>query len=547
VDPESEDWPLFGLRDDVRAALAALAPETSAVLVTLIAARGGSPRELGAQMLVTAADVVGYVSGGCVEADVARHARALLGGGGASTRLVYGDGGPMDVRLPCGGRIELLLEHLPPGDEAVRRLLVAFRTRVPALWLTDGERRACLFPGEVAPQGFERAFDAAVAGGVCGEAGGAWFRRHDPVARLVVVGADPPALAIASLSAQAGLETTLVRPKGPTTAPALNGVAYLRDDPATGLARLAVDRWTAVAAASHDPELDDPAVIAALKGGAGYVGVLGSRNKIEARLHRLAEAGVDPSRLAALHAPIGLPIGGKSPWHIGVAAIAEITNVLNLARTESAWPGPGQGGRLAAVVLAAGAARRFGGGKLLAPLEEGVLLDGALAAAFAAPVDRVVVVTGSGADRVADAAHSFAGRVGQAQRLHIVLAPDHGLGLSASLKAGVRACAEADGVLVFLGDMPGIPPAAAEAVARSLAEGAVAAATVADGRRGHPVGLSRRLFPEVLDLVGDGGAGVLLDRLGAAVALTPIARQALADVDTREDLAGLAANKIAPR
>ena len=61
------------------------------------------------------------------------------------------------------------------------------------------------------------------------------------------------------------------------------------------------------------------------------------------------------------------------------------------------------------------------------------------------------------------------------------------------------------------------------------------------------MGLSRRLFPEVLDLVGDGGAGVLLDRLGAAVALTPIARQALADVDTREDLAGLAANKIAPR
>ena len=85
MDSESEDWPLFGLRDDVRAALAALAPETSAVLVTLIAARGGSPRELGAQMLVTAAEVVGYVSGGCVEADVARHARALLGGGGAST------------------------------------------------------------------------------------------------------------------------------------------------------------------------------------------------------------------------------------------------------------------------------------------------------------------------------------------------------------------------------------------------------------------------------------------------------------------------------
>jgi xanthine dehydrogenase accessory factor len=539
VTPAPTDWPLFGLHDDVRAALADLAPDTSAVLVTLIAARGGSPRELGAQMLVTADHMVGYVSGGCVEADVARHARAMLDGDEASARLVYGDGGPIDVRLPCGGRIELLLERLAPADEAVRRLLLAFRTRVPALWLTDGERRACLFPGDPAPDGFEAAFDAAVAGGVCGEAGGVWFRRHDPAPRLAVVGADPPALAIAALGAQAGLEATLIRPKGPTEAPGLPGVAYLRDDPATGLHRLGVDRWTAVAAASHDPELDDPAIVTALKAGAGYVGVLGSRNKIEARRDRLARAGVDPARLGALHAPIGLPIGGKSPWHIGVAAIAEIVNVLNRARTEGAWPAPGDGSGLAAVVLAAGAAKRFGGGKLLAPMGEGVLLDRALAAAFAAPVERVVLVTGADADRVEGAARAFAGRVCEAARLQIVLAPDHALGLSSSLKAGLRACADADGVLVFLGDMPRIPPSAGEATAAALRQGAIAAATVAGGRRGHPVGLSRRLLPEVLDLVGDAGAGALLDRLGPAVALVTVAADALSDVDTPADLVSL--------
>jgi xanthine dehydrogenase accessory factor len=304
VEASGQDWPAIGLVDDVRAALAALPADTPAVLVTLIAARGGSPRELGAQMLITPEAMTGYVSGGCVEADVARNARVLLAEG-SHARLVYGDGGPVDVRLPCGGRIELLLEKLAPGEEAVRKLVLALHTRVPALWLTDGDRRACLFPGETPPQDLSPAFEVALAGGVCGEASGAWFRRHDPAPRLVVVGADPPALAIATLGAQAGLETTLIRPKGPTEPPPLAGVGYLRDDPATGLARLGVDRWTAVAAASHDPALDDPTVITALRAGAGYVGVLGSRNKIEGRLQRLSQAGIAPDRLEALHAPIG--------------------------------------------------------------------------------------------------------------------------------------------------------------------------------------------------------------------------------------------------
>lgn len=542
MDPAAENWPLFGLQDDVRAALGSLGADTVVVLVTLIAARGGSPRELGAQMVVTPGDITGYVSGGCVEADVARHARALMDGGRACQRLIYGDGGPMDVRLPCGGRIELLLERLDPGEDAVRRLVLAWRTRSQALWLTDGERRYSLYPGDASPEGFEAAVEAATTGGLCGEAGGAWFRRHDPAPRLAVVGADPPALAICALAAQAGLETTLIRPKGPSAPPPIPGVGYLRDDPATALARLGVDRWTAVAAASHDPSLDDPAVIAALKAGAGYVGVLGSRNKIEPRLIRLAEAGVDRARLAALHAPIGLPIGGKSPWHIGFAAVAEIINDFNRSRTDTVWPRPpvpGEALRLSAIVLAAGAGKRFGGAKLLAPLDDGVVLDRALTAALAAPVDRVVLVVGAGAKEVGAAAEGLADQLGQGARLDIVFAPDHALGLSASLKAGLRAFADPDGVLIFLGDMPAIPPQAAEGVAAALCGGAPAAATFADGRRGHPVGIARRLFPQVLGLEGDAGAGALLDGLGAALALTPVEAVALKDVDTPDDLAGL--------
>ena len=93
--------------------------------------------------------------------------------------------------------------------------------------------------------------------------------------------------------------------------------------------------------------------------------------------------------------------------------------------------------RLEAVVLAAGAGARFGGGKLLAPWGEGVLLDAALAPAFAAPVRCVTVVTGADGPAVGAAASAFAARHGQGARLRLVHAPDHAEGMGASLRAGV--------------------------------------------------------------------------------------------------------------
>ena len=103
------DWPSFGLEDDIRPALARLAAAGQpAVLATLYAAQGGSPRGVGAQMLFGPDEVTGYLSGGCVEADVAIHAEAVLASG-EPRRLLYGVGGPADVRLPCGGSIEVLL------------------------------------------------------------------------------------------------------------------------------------------------------------------------------------------------------------------------------------------------------------------------------------------------------------------------------------------------------------------------------------------------------------------------------------------------------
>ena len=307
------DWPVFGFIDDVRPALDdARRRGRTSVLATLVAVEGGGPRPVGTQMVFTATGddapdpVAGYFSGGCVESDIADHAYACLEDGAPRT-LVYGEGSPWpDIRLLCGARIEILLERLEASDPALEALLKAWAARRPAEWVTDGRRRACGAPGEV--EAWE----------------GAFVRRCEPAQRLVVFGSDPTALAIATLGAQSGFETTLVRGKGPESPPAVPGLAYSRQSPAEALAAIGTDAWTAVAIASHNLELDREALSAALPSSAGYVGLLGARRRLDERLAPLRAAGVPEDVLSRVHAPIGLDIGGKAPWAVAVSVIGEI-------------------------------------------------------------------------------------------------------------------------------------------------------------------------------------------------------------------------------
>lgn len=136
-DGPGADWPLAALDDDVMPAVAALvAAGEPFALVTIVAADGG-PRPVGSQMAVSAGRTWGFVSGGCVEADVALQGRAAMAEGRAR-RVVYGWGSPfIDIRLPCGGRIELLVEPVDPGDPAMIALADAWERRCPARYLSD--------------------------------------------------------------------------------------------------------------------------------------------------------------------------------------------------------------------------------------------------------------------------------------------------------------------------------------------------------------------------------------------------------------------------
>ena len=300
------EWPTFGLPADVRPALRqARAAGQPLALATLVAVEGGGPRPVGTQMVFAEQLAAGYFSGGCVESDVADHAFACLADGAPRT-LVYGEGSPWpDIRLLCGARIEIFVERVAPQDPALAELLAADAERRAVQWVSDGVVRACAAELEPWPE-------ARVE------------RRYEPRPRLVVVGADPTALAIAQLGAQAEFEATLVRPKGPQTPPPLPGVSYLRGEPAEAFAAVGLDPWTSVAIATHDSETDHAALLAALPSPAAYVGLLGARRRLAERLERLRAAGVGDADIDRLSAPIGLAIGGKAPWEVAVSAIGEI-------------------------------------------------------------------------------------------------------------------------------------------------------------------------------------------------------------------------------
>jgi molybdenum cofactor cytidylyltransferase len=194
--------------------------------------------------------------------------------------------------------------------------------------------------------------------------------------------------------------------------------------------------------------------------------------------------------------------------------------------------------RLEAIILAGGAGCRFGGGKLLAPYRGGALIDGAVRSALLCPVERVILVTGHDGARVGQAATALAKRQYPDRVLDIVHAEGHAEGMATSLRTGLAALSvSTDGVFIFLGDMPDIPPDVAHALLASIGE-AVAAVPEFGGRRGHPVLVKRDLFRALTLLKGDTGARTVLDGLGEGLVRVPASSAGvLFDVDQPLDLA----------
>lgn len=155
-----------------------------------------------------------------------------------------------------------------------------------------------------------------------------------PPVRLVVVGAVHISQAMASMVGALDLALTVIDPRTAFATPErFPGIALVPEwpDSALGQSVPALDRYCALAALTHDPKIDDPALAAALRAECFYVGALGSRKTHAARVGRLSEAGFTPEQIGRIHAPIGLPLGAVSPAEIALSILAEIVAELRRA------------------------------------------------------------------------------------------------------------------------------------------------------------------------------------------------------------------------
>ncbi|HEX5353716.1 MAG TPA: XdhC family protein [Rhodanobacteraceae bacterium] len=313
-------WPVYGLTDDLLPTIEKWTQAGHRVAVaTLVNVIGSSPRPLGSEMAICdTGEAAGYVSGGCVEAAVAAEALAVMQTG--KPRLLdYGAGSPvLDIQLECGGRIGIFVRELADATGHAARLRAARDGRAAigiSIDLETGDQS--WFTGD----------DYDAMRGVDGRAS-VFIKTCLPPIRLVLVGGNPVALALAHMASPLGYEVTLLRPYGPAEPPPDTPlVRYDRRALEHALADTPMDAWTAVYALTHHAE-DDLMVLAhALPSPAFCVGVLGSRGKIRQRLDCLREAGVDARARARLKAPAGLEIGAHGPHEIALAILAQIVSL----------------------------------------------------------------------------------------------------------------------------------------------------------------------------------------------------------------------------
>ena len=299
-----------------------------AALATVVETWGSAPRGAGSQLAISGSgEMMGSVSGGCVEGAVVAEALEALAEG-KPRLLTYGvsDDTAFAVGLACGGTIRVLVE--PVGavmPVAMLEAVVAARAgRKPVAYLAELDG-----PGRRVSDG--AGLEARFRSDKSGVDEGWLAVIHNPPLRLVVVGAVHIAQPLCQIARLAGYDPVLVDPREAFGAAArFPGEAILSDWPDEALAAFGLDARTAVVTLTHDPKLDDPAIKVALASEVFYLGCLGSKKTHAGRVARLQAAGFTAEQIGRIHAPVGLDIGAKSPAEIAVSIMAQITARLRL-------------------------------------------------------------------------------------------------------------------------------------------------------------------------------------------------------------------------
>ena len=287
------------------------------VLGTVTRTWGSAPRPVGSLVAVRGDGVIaGSVSGGCIEDDLIEKVRqGALALQGRAEIVRYGVGAEEAKRfgLPCGGTMELVLEPVTAktriGD-LLDKLATGLRVRRELDLATAEVKLSEPGEGDALQLTQERLIST-----------------HGPRWRLLVIGAGQLTQYLARMAQALDYEVIVCDPREEyQDEPDLDGVKRLRTMPDDTVTELKPDGHTAIVALTHDPKLDDLALMEALQSEAFYVGAIGSRVNQGKRKQRLAEHfGITPAQLARLHGPVGLRIGARTPPEIAVAILAEMT------------------------------------------------------------------------------------------------------------------------------------------------------------------------------------------------------------------------------
>lgn len=295
-------------------------------LGTIVKTWGSAPRPVGAMVAVRDdGQVAGSVSGGCVEDDLIEKARARTLAAEKPQLITYGVTNEEATRwgLPCGGTLEIVFEPVTAASGIGELLATIGKQQLVRRRLEMDSGRVSYQPGKW-QDALE--FDGTLL-----------LTVHGPRWRLVLIGGGQLTRYLAEMAKMLDYHVTVVDPRTEyADGWDLPGVAIDRGMPDDVVAGMNLDGHSAVIALTHDPKLDDLALMEALKSAAFYVGAIGSKKNNDARRKRLRDFDLSDAEIERLRGPVGLYIGSKTPPEIAIAILAEMTAVRH-GVSEPSW------------------------------------------------------------------------------------------------------------------------------------------------------------------------------------------------------------------
>ena len=301
----------------LRSAVSWLKAGHPVAIATVVQTWGSAPRPIGSWLAIRQdGQVAGSVSGGCVEDDLIRRVQTEILTKATPEMVVYGVSQQEAARfgLPCGGTLRLLVE--PKPELAVLEKLLE---QISAHQIT---RRTVNFSSGKSILSAGSRLDQFV----CNEQ--EMQTTYGPRWRMVIIGAGQLSLYTADFALASDFEVIVIDPRE-EYAEGINreDVTFIKGMPDDVLLEIGVDQHTAVIALTHDPKLDDMALMEALKSPAFYVGALGSKKNTQKRKERLLEFDLGQEQVDRLHGPVGLYIGALTPPEIAISILAEVIAV----------------------------------------------------------------------------------------------------------------------------------------------------------------------------------------------------------------------------